>query len=51
MELAWLAEYWRPILVILVVAAMFALFLRETYPTEVVALAGAALLQIGRAHV
>ena len=44
MELAWLAEYWRPILVILVVAAMFALFLRETYPTEVVALAGAALL-------
>ena len=44
MELAWLAEYWRPILVILVVAAMFALFLRETYPTEVVALSGAALL-------
>ena len=33
-----------PLLTICVVVAMFVLFVRETYPTEVVALAGAALM-------
>ncbi|MDW4499589.1 SLC13 family permease [Sulfitobacter sp. D35] len=33
-----------PVLTILVVAGMFVLFMRETYPTEVVAIGGAALL-------
>ncbi|XDA97555.1 SLC13 family permease [Sulfitobacter sp. LCG007] len=33
-----------PVLALLVVAAMFALFIRESYPTEVVAIGGAAVL-------
>src|SRR5210317_1842168 len=37
-------EAWFAALSILTVVAMFVLFVRETYPTEVVALAGAAFL-------
>ena len=35
-----------PILTLLVVLAMFVLFVRESYPTEVVAIAGAALMLV-----
>ena len=37
-------ETWHAGIAILVVIAMFILFVRESYPTEVVALAGAATL-------
>ena len=39
-----LSQFSQGILALVVVAAMFILFLRETFPTEVVALAGAATL-------
>ncbi len=39
-----LIEYWQALAVILVVAAMFVLFVRDAFPTEVVALSGAAVL-------
>ena len=35
-----------PILTLLVVLAMFVLFVRESYPTEVVAIAGAAVMLV-----
>ena len=38
------ATYGQQILVLAVIAAMFAMFIRETYPAEVVAIAGAATL-------
>ena len=39
-----LIEYWQALAVILIVAAMFVLFVRDAFPTEVVALSGAAVL-------
>ena len=41
-----LSQFSQGILALVVVAAMFILFLRETFPTEVVALAGAATLLV-----
>ena len=36
----------QAVLTLLVVLGMFALFVRETYPAEVVAIAGAALMLV-----
>lgn len=44
MELLDLSQNTRAILALLVVIGMFALFVRETYPTEVVAIGGASIL-------
>ena len=44
MELLDLSQNTRAILAMLVVIGMFALFVRETYPTEVVAIGGASVL-------
>ncbi|WP_294614346.1 SLC13 family permease [Roseovarius sp.] len=46
MELLGLSQTGQAFLALAVVAAMFVLFVRETYPTEVVAIAGVALLLI-----
>ncbi len=46
MELIALTEMQSAVVALLVVAAMFALFVREIYPTEVVAIAGAAVLLV-----
>ena len=45
-ELLGLSQTGQAFLALAVVAAMFVLFVRETYPTEVVAIAGVALLLI-----
>lgn len=37
---------WQPIVALLILAGMFALFLRETYPVEVTAISGAILMLI-----
>lgn len=48
MEILTLSQTGSAVLTLVVVVVMFALFLRETFPTEVVALAGAAsLLAVG----
>ncbi|WP_135501698.1 SLC13 family permease [Roseovarius aestuariivivens] len=44
MQLIELSQTGEAVLALVVVAAMFALFVKEIYPTEVVAIAGAALL-------
>lgn len=44
MELLDLSQNTRAILALLVVAGMFVMFVRETYPTEVVAITGASVL-------
>ncbi len=43
-EILELSQTSQALIALAVVAAMFALFIRETYPTEVVAMSGAALL-------
>jgi di/tricarboxylate transporter len=44
MQILQLSDTGSAILVLLVVAAMFVLFIRETFPTEVVAIAGVAVM-------
>ncbi len=46
MELVSLPQNVQAIVALLVVAGMFALFIRESYPTEVVAIGGAALMLV-----
>ena len=43
-ELLGISQTGQAVLTLTVVAIMFVLFLRETYPTEVVALTGVSLL-------
>jgi len=46
--MTWLAlpEGWAPVVALVILAGMLAMFIRERYPVEVVALAGAALMLV-----
>ena len=46
MQLLALSETGSAVLSLIIVVGMFALFLRETFPTEVVAIAGVALMLV-----